>query len=463
VSDSHPRLVHRLLDEAVAAADRRRRSRTASSRAWQAAPFVAAAGLVVAAAGRWAGWSPLPSLTVVAVALLSLFAYVAYSRRRRPVSDAIASAIDNDAGLGGELRSASWFTASGARDPWTELHVERAADRVSRVDWPRLYPPVRATRARAATSILVFATIALTILFPDRWIGGQNAAGASATSLQLKPGAAGDSDIPALLSPELQKELEALLAAAEAGTLTLDQKSAQSGELKDLLAKLRQLVDRDALKDLAHAMDQDRIAGTKRTAEEMKNLAERAKRAAEMGANSREFREAMEEFARNLSEAAYAEQSREEEALASISSSKNPEAGDTGQTNAAPGMDEASIQSVRDAEPGGASGVMMMSSQDSPSGAAPPGFGIGGSGTMNSEGQPTDLPHALRRETVEADKDNAGDNVEAQIRRKTEEGQATATFTRGASAKSDVNRAAPPPAVPEARRTDVQRYFIRKQ
>ena len=373
----------------------------------------------------------------------------------------MASAIDADAGLGGELRSASWFAASESRNPWTELHIERAADRMHSVDWSQLYPPVRATRARAATSLVVFATLALAILFPDRWIG-KDAAGVSVTSLRAKPGAVSDSDIPPLLSPELQKQLEALLAAAETGTLTLDQKSAQAAEMKDLLAKLRQLVDHEALKDLAHAMDSERATGPNRTAQEMKNLAERAKRAAEMSAASREFREAMEDFARNLSEAAYAEQTNEEQALASMSS-KDPQAGDTGQTNAKPGMDEASIQSVRDAEPGGASGVMMMSSQDSPAGAAPPGFGIGGSGTMNAEGQPTDLPQALRQETVEANKDNAGDNVEAQIRRKTEEGQATATFTRGAAAKSDVHRAAPPPAVPEARRTDVQRYFIRKQ
>ena len=53
--------------------------------------------------------------------------------------------------------------------------------------------------------------------------------------------------------------------------------------------------------------------------------------------------------------------------------------------------------------------------------------------------------------------------MNAPVRRKTEEGQATAAFTNSAAGKSDRSRASAPPDVPESRRIDVQRYFTRKQ
>ena len=63
---------------------------------------------------------------------------------------------------------------------------------------------------------------------------------------------------------------------------------------------------------------------------------------------------------------------------------------------------------------------------------------------------------------IEANKDHDGANVDSEVRRKTEQGQASVTFTRGSSVKSDKSRAEAPAPVPEARRTNVQRYFTRK-
>jgi hypothetical protein len=72
-----------------------------------------------------------------------------------------------------------------------------------------------------------------------------------------------------------------------------------------------------------------------------------------------------------------------------------------------------------------------------------------------------DVTQALRRETVEAEKDTNGDNVPVEIRRKSEESQATTAFTHGKAATFDRSRAEAPPAIPEARRAQVEAYFIR--
>ena len=48
------------------------------------------------------------------------------------------------------------------------------------------------------------------------------------------------------------------------------------------------------------------------------------------------------------------------------------------------------------------------------------------------------------------------------LRRKTEQGRSTVGFTQGAAGQFDKSRAAAPPPVPEARRSGVQSYFVRK-
>jgi hypothetical protein len=104
----------------------------------------------------------------------------------------------------------------------------------------------------------------------------------------------------------------------------------------------------------------------------------------------------------------------------------------------------------------------MMPSAGSQEGAGPPGGGVGGgAGSDNAAGTAANL-EALKQEVVEASQDDTGDNVDAEIRRKTEHGDATVAFTRSGATASDRSRAAAPPPVPEARRSDVQTYFIRK-
>jgi hypothetical protein len=126
-------------------------------------------------------------------------------------------------------------------------------------------------------------------------------------------------------------------------------------------------------------------------------------------------------------------------------------------------MQDLSIQFAKEANPGGGAGVMMMSDQQTDQGNGPPGAGVGGSGSQDTAGTGTTIEAALKEELVEADQDNPGSNVDTDIRRKTEHGNATVAFTNSASGKFDRSRIAAPPPVPDARRTGVQTYFIRKQ
>jgi hypothetical protein len=439
--------------DAIAAADDLRRRRAAARAVWRVAPRIAAGGLGLAAVGWWIGWPR--SLTIAALAgiVLSLALVYVFSRRRRPVTDAIASQIDAEAALGGELRSAGWFASRDVRDAWADLHLTRAAARLRDANWTELYPPVRARRARAASISMIAAATIVAVAVPERaglpW-------GAPAQAAKGDPSAE-----PVELPPELQMQLEELLAAAETGTVPIEGNSVTAIQMRELLERLGQLHDRELLKALARAMDADNRADA--SAAELKDLADRARHAAELNASAREFREAMEQLARNLSEAARAEQMETGEAREGRSP-ENARAGDAGDMSASTALDEATIQAVKEAQAAaGGDAVFMTSSQDARAGAAPPGAGVGGAGSSNAQGNMTAIERALRQEIIDASADNAGANVEAQIRRRTEQGQATSEYTHAAAGRSDRSRAAAPPAVPESRRAGVQRYFIRKQ
>ena len=73
------------------------------------------------------------------------------------------------------------------------------------------------------------------------------------------------------------------------------------------------------------------------------------------------------------------------------------------------------------------------------------------------------LDAALRKETIEAYKDDTGEKTTQDLRRKTEKATATVAYAGIQPAAFDKGRAAAPPAVPENRRAALQTYFIRKQ
>ena len=440
---------------ALAAADRWRRTREASRRLWRVAPL--GAGLVLAAAllGKALAWPTWAPFAVLGIGGLALSLYIVISRRPHALSDAAAASIDSHAGLNGELRSASWFAGREARTDWADLHLERAAARVTTIDWAQLYPAVRAPRARAATALMILGALVLSVTLPKRVTAKPAASAATVTAA----GGIRDPQTGAELLPaELLEQLEALLAAAEAGNFERVDALAQSAGLRDLLKKLAE--DPEFREALARALaNPENLKNF--TAKEMKAMAERARRVTEIPEMSEELKKALDELADEIE---IAEPEGETAAIDSDepSASTGPQEGEKGQAKSGSGMQEMSIQFAKQADPSGGAGMMMMSNPDD-KGAGPPGAGVGGAGSEEAAAAASAaLAAALRQETVEASKDTPGENVDTEIRRETEHGSATTTFSRGAAANFDKSRAAAPPPVPEARRAGVQTYFVRK-
>jgi hypothetical protein len=444
----------------LATADQHRRAGRASRALWRVAPVVAAAAVCLAALGRWRGWSPILPLAALAIAALALLARTWFVSRRQLVSDAGAAGIDAAAGLGGELRSARWFAAADTRDAWTEYHLQRAARRLADADWSSLYPRASAPRAKATTAFLALCAVALALTMPGNAMRLRRSTAAVAPA-HVAPRAAGSAEA---LLPEVQKQLEALLATAEKGTLPAGAAPATAAELKSLIARLNALRDAGKLNELARALTAAPGDRSTQPADEMKAVADRARKAADNPTVPPGVRETLQKVSDDMADAANAAQPPSDKAGQMVSSKDAQQ-----KTNAAPGkkggeVDDASIQSVSEAESGGGAGIIMMGSEEDAPAKAAPGLGIGGgSDARTNGGRMADLEAALRRETVEASMDNAGDNVQTEARRKTERGQAGVTYSHRGAATFDRGSAVAPPPVPESRRTAVQTYFIRPQ
>lgn len=392
---------------------------------------------------------------MVVIGGVALAAYIFVVTRPRALADRAAAAIDLDAGLGGELRSASWFANRDARDEWADLHLERAAARLSNVDWSRLYPIVRAPRARFASVLMIAGALALTFGLPQRASARRPAGTPSSQATQAVPPGPLMQPDGILLPPELMAKLQELLDAAQSANSEAAERLASNEELRELLNKLAR--DPELLAKLARALA---AADPKKgpTAKELKELAERARRAADMAAMSQDMREALEKMAEEAESAEAQESASNEEGRPMTSDGR----GDTGETSAASSMQELSVQMARQADPGGGAGIMMMSNPGE-KGSGPPGAGVGGSGSdETAAAAAAALAAAFKQEVVEASQDNPGDNIDTEVRRKSEQGSSKMGFTHGAAGQFDKSRAAAPPPVPEARRNGVQSYFIRK-
>jgi hypothetical protein len=416
---------------------------------------VAAAICAGLAAGvRWGGWPLVLPLMAGAAAVAALGLYLSLSRRDRAITDATAAGLDEAAALGGELRSASWFAARDTDSVWVEYHVARAADRLETVDWTRLYPPVRAHRAKALTAVL--AIVAIVLVLPAAGRSGLHAIGTAAdTSARTRALDAAN------LPPELRKQLEAILQKAEASALANGGRALTEAEVRDLLARLTESLD---LKKTAK--DQNRIADPsgkqmEMSSKDLQALAERAKKASEMASLSPEVRDALSDVADKLSETSEAQPAGPKDP-SEAQATADAKTGDAAQSSKSGDKQEGSIQAVKDASAGGGVGVVMMSSDD-PSGAQEAGLGLGGgSSDRNGGGRMPDIAAALRKETIEAYKDDEGEKSK-DLRRKTEHGTASVAYAATSPAAFDKGRAIAPPAVPENRRAAVQTYFIRKQ
>jgi hypothetical protein len=456
-SSPDPSAASEAVRAALSAAARQRRVREVSAVVWRVAPGIAAAAMALAVIRRWTSWSPWVPVLVLLAGGAALAAYVLAAVRRHAVSDAVAAGVDEDAGLHGELRSASWFVDREQRDSWADLHLQRAAARLQTVSWATLYPAVRAPRARAATAVFAVAALALTVVLPQP-------VSVARTTPESQPPAKGAAPHGApiaaeLLPPELLAQLQALLAAAEMGDTTEADRLASSAELREFLNRLA--ADPDLLKKLAEALAARDPSKTP-TARELKAMAERARKAADMASMSQDMRDALEKMA-DEAEMAEGEQQLTENEDGEPAAADASQKGDAAQSSSAGSMQDLSVQMSRQADAAGAAGIMMMSNADDQS-AGPPGSGVGGSGSQEAAAAAAmALAAAFSHETVEASQDNPGDNVETEVRRKTEQGTSAVAFTHGAAGQFDRSRAAAPPPVPEARRSGVQTYFVRKQ
>jgi hypothetical protein len=418
-----------------------RRAREASRRVWRIAPASAAAAVAAAVLVRWRGTGALWSLAIPAVVAAGLVIYTLLMRRQPQVSDALASAIDHDAHLGGELRSAAWFAGRANVEPWISFHVARAAERIADVEFAAVYPPVRAGRARSATVLLTVAAIAILATLPRHVLLGARTGAAAAVNKSAAASAAAQDSVP----QDLPKELEALLAAIENGTLAA-QLAAGNPALQDALSKLSLINDPAALAALAKA-----LSAHMTDPEAMKALAERARRDAAL-APQQDVKNALEDLASKLS------QRDSDKDSAGFEASDETQAGDTAS------LSTTTSESTRDANAIAGLGMLTMSNEETAGAGAPPGMGVGGgSSPTTGKGTMPEIANALRHETIEANEDDVTGGAHTDARRHTDHGTAATLFTRGSAAAFENGRATVPPAIPETRRAGMQTYFARKQ
>jgi len=440
-----PDTSERVLSEVVALADQRRRAQGAVQSLVRLAPALAGVALLAAVLARVLRFSTAVPLLVLGAAGLGLALTTWIRSRRRQSTDAIAAAVDADAALRGELRSAHWFEAAEGGDEWTRFHLERAVNRARAVDWKALYPPVRAGKSWAAAAVLATAAIVLSVGAPGRYL-------ARAVGVADQPAGS-----PEALSAELEAKLKALLGSIEAGDVDAEAARATLEELKELMAK----IDPAMQKKLAEMM---KNAPLGQEGAKAKNFEKNALANAKKGDNQvlpDDVKWALEDLAAKLSNAEKNRPGNPNEQASSSDTGEKGAPSDEASKSAEGQSAQASMQMVREAatDPGAAKMMMgggMMGGDSRPGQAGNNGAQNGADALLFAQ--------ALRKELIEASADMQGQNVkkEEDIRRKTEQGKSTLGFSRVAPGAFERSRADAPPAVPEARRPLVQRYFIRK-
>ena len=436
------------LRDVVARADRQRRARQADLWLSRTAPYVAGGLVLLAIVGRIAGWPRSLPLVGLAVGAGILLISAILRKRTQPTSDVIAAAVDTDAALQGELRSAHWFETTGGQaeqDPWAEYHIDRAAERASRVDWTALYPAVKAGKHWASTAALSVAVVVLSVSLPTRLISAPSEKAASL-----------DPSLAAQLPPDLAKKLAALMAQLEAGEMDKNAKLLTLEEMKAMMAKL----DPAMQKKLAEMLEKAAMKSDMAKADAKDARSERAENST--AGLPEDVRWAQEDLAQR---AAQANQDRQTNPNNPSASSETGEkgAGSAQAEQKAGANAESATPMVREAaaDPGG---KMMMGGGGPMGGDSRPGAG-GNQGAQQGAAEALLLAQALKKETLEANADALGENVDKDdLRKKTEQGKSTLGYSRVEAPRTfDPSRAAAPPPVPEARRQLLLNYFIRKR
>lgn len=413
------------------------------------APMAAGALLLFAFLTKIFGWPTAIPPILGAVIVAALVAAMVVLGRRRPSTDAIAARVDDDASLRGELRSAHWFAAASGRDDWAEFHLARAVTHAEQVDWAALYPPVRAMRTWAATGVMLIVAVLINAGVP----------GIVPTSWTRAAGGSGDK---AAVSDELQKKLDALLAAIEEGRLSAAEMKASLEQMKDMMAK----VDPELQKKLDQLLKDKPLgdqANNKRMDLDKETLAERAERdKASSGGLPEDVRWALEDLASRLAQQSADRQTAKGNPAASQETGEKGMGSAQAETQQATAA-EAAMQMVREAASEADAAKMMMGGGGMMGGDSRSGAG-GNSGKETGAADALLIAQALRKEILEAQTDNQGANVNKEdLRRKTEQGTSSLGFTRvQVPAGFERGRADAPQPVPEARRDLLLKYFIRR-
>lgn len=427
------------------------------------APWAAGFALVCAVAARWFGWS----LVVPAVALVAVIAALAvllvWGGRALPVSDAAAATLDADANLGGELHSAHWFAgrdtaaATGNTDPeWAQFHLKHAEARVSGIDWAALYPAVKATRQWVMSGALIAVAILALSTGPRSRAAVLREQGLSAEEIE----AALKLD---MVPADIQAKIDALLGEIAEGGLTEEGARLKMDELRDLMAKLDEATKTGKKEaDLAKGTAGEPQEGGMKPGDEAESLAAKAEEVAQTnGGLPEDVRWSLEDLANRLANA-----EKNKTASNDKNASATEQSGEKGNASenaeASQMAQAAGMQVVREAAQDASQAQMMNGGGGAMGGDSQSGAG----GNKGGDGQMAlrDLAQALRQEMIQAQQDQLGQNIDTDIRRKTEQSQAKVGFTRVPAPTSfDRSRAALPPPVPEAHRSLLQRYFQRRQ
>jgi hypothetical protein len=413
------------------------------------APMAAVVAVAVAIAGRFAGWALPATLVSAGVLVVAVIAVSIVYARRRESDDAIATRVDDDANLGGELRSAHWFASKDDRDDWTDFHLQRAAARASGVEWAGLYPAEHNIKSWAATAACLAIAVTVSMIGRTQPV----IAGGPAAVADGQKGEAGDQ-----LSDELRAKLDALLAA-----MGKDQFDAAANKADlELLKKLMANVDPALQKKLDDLLKQKPATDQKTQAKGLdENLDERG--ADTTAGLPEDVKWALEDLAAKLANSNAQRQTNENNPGASTQTGEKGK-GSAQAEMAAGKSGDPSIQMVREAASDPGAAKMMPGGGGMMGGDSRAGQGGNNPNAKPGSATPEQIAQTLRKELIEAQVDAQGENVSKEdLRRKTEKGTSAIGFTRvAAPANFDPSRATAPPTVPEARQPLVQQYFIRR-
>lgn len=442
-----------LVREVVARADRRRRVRRALETVVHVAPWAAGVALLAAVAARLAGLAPMATVGVILLLAAGVAAGFVMLRGAQGKPDVVAARVDADASLAGELRSASWFADHPDGEMWTGYHLDRAAEHAQRVDWDSLYPPVRAARAWALTGVGVAAALLLAATTPAPPALGAAQGGESLEALA--------GDLLDELPPDLRRQLEELLERMGEGGEAGDMAQASLAELQELMKD----VDPELAAKLAELAKQAAEAGEIAEGGEKPPDAMAADAKNANAGLPEDVRWAVDDLAERLANASRDRQTNAENPAASEETAETGAGSDQAATEAGSDMQ---MKLSREAASDPGAGKMMMAgagAMGAMGGDSRQGAGGNNGARDGNQPDPLSIAQALRQETVEASQDTQGQNVEKEdIRRKTEQGEATVGFTRTAPPSTvDRSRAQAPPVVPDARRTLLLNYFIRQK